>query len=247
MESAKQMGVTPPQQIRPTGWTQTLVIFGIASLMLYIATHGLIPILSRATGIEPIVFWFLVGGLGVFAPIVIGGYLLLRGEGRPEGELWRERLRFRRMDRGDWVWGIGALILIGALTGGIQAGLGALLGGLDTEPPFMALEPLSQGRYWILMAWLPFWVLNIMGEEIVWRGVLLPRQEAALGRHAWVANAVGWSLFHIAFGWQLLVMLLPILIILPYVVHRRQNAWIGVLIHAGLNGPGFLAVAFGLA
>src|SRR5215510_4699098 len=36
-------------------------------------------------------------------------------------------------------------------------------------------------RYWILGAWLPFFVLNIVGEEFTWRGVALPRQEAAFG------------------------------------------------------------------
>ena len=46
-------------------------------------------------------------------------------------------------------------------------------------------DPLTPGRYWLLAAWVPCWVLNIMGEEILWRGVMVPRQEAALGRRAW--------------------------------------------------------------
>jgi hypothetical protein len=73
---------------------------------------------------------------------------------------------------------------------------------------------------------------------------MLPRQEASLGSQAWLANAVGWLLFHSAFGWQLCLLLVPILVILPYVVQRRQNSWVAVIIHAGLNGPGFVAVAF---
>jgi len=36
------------------------------------------------------------------------------------------------------------------------------------------------------------------------------------------------------------------LFILPYIVQRRRNSWVGVAIHAGVNGPGFVAVAFGL-
>jgi membrane protease YdiL (CAAX protease family) len=76
--------------------------------------------------------------------------------------------------------------------------------------------------------------------------VILPRQEAALGRGAWVANAPGWLLFHLAFGWLLMVVLLSILIILPYAVQRRQNTWVGVVIHAVVNGPGFVAVALGV-
>ena len=85
-----------------------------------------------------------------------------------------------------------------------------------------------------------------MGEEILWRGVILPRQEAKFGQWAWLLNGLGWALFHTAFGWQIGLTLLPILLILPYIVKMSQNAWIGVIIHAGINGPGFKAVAFGL-
>lgn len=135
--------------------------------------------------------------------------------------------------------------MIGVLTVGIQLALGALQLHIDLHPSFLAFDPLERGRYWILAAWLPFWILNIMGEEFLWRGVLLPRQELVFGEQAWVANATGWLLFHLAFGWQLLVLLVPIMIVLPYVVQRRRNTWVGVVIHAGLNGPGFLATAFG--
>jgi len=71
----------------------------------------------------------------------------------------------------------------------------------------------------------------------------MPRQEMALGRWAWLANGIGWMLFYVA----IFVALWPILFVLPYVVQHRRNSWIGVIVHAGLNGPGFLAVAFGLA
>ena len=61
-------------------------------------------------------------------------------------------------------------------------------------------DPLTPDRYWILGAWFPFWVLNILGEEFSGGGVVLPRQEVALGRWAWLANGIGWLLFHLAFG-----------------------------------------------
>lgn len=36
------------------------------------------------------------------------------------------------------------------------------------------------------------------------------------------------------------------LLILPYVVQKTKNTWTGVLIHAIINGPSFLAISFGL-
>ena len=85
-----------------------------------------------------------------------------------------------------------------------------------------------------------------MGEEIIWRGVMLPRQEVVFGKWTWLFHGTGWAIFHVAFGWLLLVTLLPILYVQSYAVQKRKNSWIGVVIHAGINGPGFLAISFGL-
>lgn len=56
-----------------------------------------------------------------------------------------------------------------------------------------------------------------------------------------------WLLFHAAFPWQVLLMLMPIAMILPWVVQRRHNTWIGLVVHAGFGATGFLGLAFGLA
>ena len=155
-------------------------------------------------------------------------------------------MRFRRMTGMDWAWTLGSLVLIGILSKAAMAGIETFIGEFDHSPPFMAFEPLTPNRYWLLAVWFPYWLLNIFGEGILWRGVMLPRQEAAWGKKAWVFHAIGWGLFHIAFGWQLLVTLLPILFIQTWVVQKRQNTWCGIIIHALINGPSFIAISFGL-
>ena len=110
----------------------------------------------------------------------------------------------------------------------------------------MALSPLGPGRYWILAAWLPFFALNILGEELLWRGVVLPRQEAAFGKRAWLANGLGWLSFHAAFPRPVLLLLVPITLILPAIAQRRRCTWPGVIIHAAFGAVGFLSLAFGL-
>lgn len=204
--------------------------------------------LVKNTGVEPVLLWFGVASLLVFAPLLITGFLLLCQENSlAVSHLWQDRLRFRSMERSDWLWSLGALAAVSVLSAGSLAMLNTFAGHVEMQPSFISMEPLTPGRYWILAMWLPFWVLNIMGEEVLWRGVVMPRQEMALGRWAWLANGIGWMLFHVAFGGAIFVALWPILFVLPYVVQHRRNSWIGVIVHAGLNGPGFLAVAFGLA
>jgi membrane protease YdiL (CAAX protease family) len=233
--------------IQKMGIGLSLAIFGTASIALILGTRLLIPFLSAATGLEPVVFWFIVAGLGIFTPLLIMAALILKREGALfQPGFWSGRLRFRYMNMGDWFWSLGAIVVIGAMSSGVMKGLEIIVGSMDHNPPFMSFKPLTPGRYWILLIWFPFWVLNIMGEEILWRGAMLPRQELAFGKWTWLFHGIGWGVFHIAFGWQLLITLLPILFVQSYVVQRRKNTWVGVIIHGVINGPAFLAIAFGI-
>jgi membrane protease YdiL (CAAX protease family) len=243
-ENRKSMKDFPLQKM---GIGQSIVIFGTASIALMLGTQLLIPVLVSVTGFESVFFWFLVAGLGIFLPLLIAAAILLKRERALfQPGFLRDRLRFKRMNKGDWLWSLGAIVVIGIISSGVMKILETVAGQIEYQPPFLAFEPLTPERYWLLAIWFPYWILNIMGEEIFWRGVMLPRQELAFGNWTWFYHGIGWGLFHIAFGWQLLVTLLPILFIQSYVVQRRKNTWTGVVIHGGINGPSFLAIAFGL-
>jgi len=234
-------------QIKKLGIAGSLVIFVGAGILMHLQTKFVIPWLSRITGMENIFFWFVIGGLGIFLPLILLGiFLLKKEEVWEEPGLWRERLRFRKMGRNEWVWIVVGMVAVSLLSGLVLKGMVLLVGQFDHSPPFMAFEPLEKGRYWLLLVWLPYWILNIFGEEFLWRGVMLPRQEAALGKYAWLFHGFGWGLFHIAFGWQLLVTLLPLIFIQSFVVQKTRNSWTGVVMHAAINGPSFIAISFGL-
>ena len=235
-------------RVPPLGLVASAALFGAGALLLFLTTRVAVPALVSATGAETVAMWFLAASLVLFGPLLVTAALLLyreRQTGTPRS--WGARLWLRPMDGGDWLWALGGLAVIGVLTGGLAAALGAIADRSQFQPSFMAFEPLGPGRYWILAAWLPFFVLNIAGEEFVWRAFMLPREEAAFGAAASLVNGVLWLLFHAAFPWQVLVTLVPITLILPYIVQRRRSTWIGVVIHTVFGAAGFLALAFGLA
>jgi len=235
------------KDITRLGLTGSFVIYIPAAILMYCLTKYLIRYLCNVTGQETILFWFIVAGLGIFLPLIITGLLILKSEGYTiSRKTWIERLRFRKITKRDIVWTLAGLIVVGLLSGLIMKGLELLSGKFDHSPAFMSFEPLTKGRYWFLIVWLPYWILNILGEEFLWRGVMLPRQEIAFGKYTWLVHGFGWSLFHIAFGWQLLITLIPLIFIQSYIVQRRKNSWIGVIMHGGLNGPSFIAICFGL-
>jgi membrane protease YdiL (CAAX protease family) len=214
---------------------------------MYFLTKYLIPYLNNITGQETILFWFIVAGLGIFTPLIITAIIILKSEGfKISKSTWTGRLRFRKITKKDIIWGIAGLILVGVLSAIIMKVLELLIGKFDHSPVFMSFEPLTKGRYWLLFVWFPYWILNILGEEFLWRGVMLPRQEITFGKYAWLIHGFGWGLFHIAFGWQLLITLIPLIFIQSYIVQKTKNSWVGVIMHGGLNGPSFIAICFGL-
>lgn len=233
--------------IKKLGLAGSFAIYIPAAILMYCMTKYMIPYLSRVTGQETILFWFIVGGLGIFTPLIITGVLILRREGFGfSAKTWVDRLRFRKISKKDILWGLFGLIFVGVASGLLMKGMEYFIGSFDHSPSFMTFEPLSKGRYWLLLVWLPYWILNIMGEEFLWRGVMLPRQELAFGKYTWLIHGFGWGLFHVAFGWHLLITLIPLIFIQSYIVQKTKNSWVGVIMHGGLNGPSFIAICFGL-
>ncbi|MDC2013595.1 hypothetical protein ABH007_14440 [Bacteroides thetaiotaomicron] len=153
--------------MKPLRLMPSTLIFVSAAMLMGVITHLCIPFLSEVAGLESIIFWFICGGLGVFTPLIIASVMMLRKEGgKFTKETFVERLRFRPMTRRDWRYSLLALVVIGLLTSGIMIAMQVLFSDFNHTPSFMTLDPLSPGRYWLLLAWLPYWLLNIGGEEL---------------------------------------------------------------------------------
>lgn len=228
----------------------SLVFFGLVTIALYFATHYIIPFLIEAAKIHPALSWFIVGGIVVFVPLFVTAIVASRLEGVKTFYAIKNRLRLKAMNRGDWLWTLVGFVFVGVTMGLIMvagecAAKTGLISRFATSPPFLEFEPFRVGERWMLLTWLPMFFFNIMGEELLWRGYILPRQELAHGKHAWIINCVLWLVFHISFGWSLMLLLLPMIIVIPYLVQKRANTWIGMILHGGMNGPAFVAVALG--
>ena len=228
------------------GLLGSLAMYGCGAALLYAAIRFLIPLTLENTHLEPIVAWFIVAGAGVFLPLSLVATFVLLTESRWNFASLRARLWLRRMSCPDWGWTLAGALVIIVLSGPLIAHLARAYGRSRFTPDFLGLEPLTSGRYWILAAWLPFFVVNMLAEAFVWHSVMLPRQVQSFGGMAWLISGLGWGLFHIALPWQILLSLAPTLFVIPYVIQRRENVWTGVVLHVIVNAPGFLAVTLGV-
>lgn len=239
------MSVKKDNTPEPMGLGPTVIVFGVFSLLLWVTVMSVIPWLRDVFGIAPIIGWYLSGTVFVLLPILIfGSVMAWRELPVHEPREWLKRLRLVRMNRGDMIWTIAGLVVISIASAAIVALARHADPGFQPSPWFLAQSP--GWHLWVFAAWIPLFVTNIIGEELCWRGYVLPRQEMALGRAACLANGIAWCSFHWSFGWPILVMLLPITLLLPWIVQRRRNTWVGIIIHAVFNAAGFVVVTSGI-
>jgi membrane protease YdiL (CAAX protease family) len=244
--------MTDDSRLKPLGLGMSIVLFGIPAFSFYVITRILIPHFKVNWSIHPLLVWFIFGGFFLFIPLFVLSIVFFK---RDEYDFNRitffTRFRLTRLNKRDWFWAVLSLCAILVSMAVIML-LWRLLSSrygitpLDTSTPFLQFTPLRGAEVLLLLVWVPFFFFNIVGEELMWRGYILPRQELAFGGYAWLINALLWTVFHLFFGLHLLILLLPSLFIIPYVVYKRQKTLIGIVIHALLNGPAFILVALGI-
>jgi membrane protease YdiL (CAAX protease family) len=112
------------------------------------------------------------------------------------------------------------------------------LPGLD-EPSYAHLQVLAdphfQGQWWILGLALTSLLFNyLLGEELLFRGVLLPKMAGVFGRWDWVANTVLFGLYHVHKIWAWPSMITSSFGY-AWAAKRFRSLWMGVIVH-GIEG-----------
>jgi uncharacterized protein len=75
-------------------------------------------------------------------------------------------------------------------------------------------------------------VMNtLLGEELLFRGFLLPRMTGVFGRRDWLANGLLFAGYHLHMPWAIPTTLLDTFI-LAYPSKRYRSAWIGIAVHS---------------
>lgn len=219
-----------------------LAIYAGAAVILYLATHLFIPLLNKLSAFNSLIVWFICGGVFVFVPLFALAIVFTKKEGVVGLTEWKHRLLLTKLNTKGWLYSISASVIIMTLMGLIVTMAPYLISDFNAEPSFMKASKLATGERWILGVWVLFFFFNIIGEELFWRGYMWPRLQRSFGNKTWAINALGWAIFHLSFGWMLLITMLPILIIQPWVMQKTQNTWSGIIIHGLVNGIGFLMV-----
>ena len=88
----------------------------------------------------------------------------------------------------------------------------------------------SWGWFAVVMT---MWVFNsVLGEELLFRGVLLPRMHGAFGDRDWVANGVLFGMYHLHVPWAIPASMLGGALLYAYPAKRYRSASISIAVHS---------------
>jgi membrane protease YdiL (CAAX protease family) len=242
-------------EIRPAPMSlpKSLGFFATPWLLFIIAVYAVIPALGRAN--VPLFGNFFISLAIPLGLLLLAALVAYRRDGWPW--TWSEfrcRFRLEPMRGTTWLWAIGLSVFM-FLGQGFLDFTSAWIQTIAPIPDTLARMfkistgefmgvPLA-GAWWMVLAYLAYIVINVSGEELWWRGYILPRQEASLGKWAWLVHGILWNLFHSFFYWEL-IMLLPGCLALSYVAHRSRSTWPGIIAHFASNIPGLVIIVIGV-
>jgi len=72
---------------------------------------------------------------------------------------------------------------------------------------------------------------TVLGEELLFRGLLLPRMRGVFGRADWLANGILFAAYHLHMPWAMPKILLDSLA-LAYPARRYTSAWLSIIVHS---------------
>ncbi|HEY3474107.1 MAG TPA: CPBP family intramembrane glutamic endopeptidase [Anaerolineales bacterium] len=143
-----------------------------------------------------------------------------------------------------WWWIIPLIVLYAFLEIGLRSSLidvwlklfpfFADPGGSNFEAVF-APEIRAQwiGNWGFLGLFLTSAVFNtFLGEEFMFRGVLLPKMEGVFGKWDWVANGILFCLYHLHQPWGILATM-PGDLMFAYSGKRFRSNWFPIILHSG--------------
>ncbi len=231
------------------------------ALLAWVVAPAIIPYVPLPPGVT---FWLLLI-VGMAWEFVLSLVIIYRELGTLRWSAIRQRVWLqapREPGTGKpnlrlfW-WVLPALFFSGlvnfALRPYLDAPMGWLLPGVQPAP-FMDMQQLAspemRGQWWLLGIALLGAAFNyFLGEEFLFRGVLLPKMKGAFGKSDWIANGVLFGLYHLHKSWSIPGNIASAFA-MSWPSRRFRSSWMAIIVHGVEVIPMLivvLAVILGLA
>lgn len=256
--SQVSMNSTHAEQMGQYTLRQILGIWALAALPMGILSWVVFPAVSPNFRSDPLgagVTRMVLITIGLIWLFVLSVIIVLQEEGNLRWATIKRRLRLNLPQepttglthRRLWLWVIPFISVSAmwdiALVPIVQKLWVSILPFL-AEPPgysfaivFKSPEILQRlvGAWWFFGLYVVSSIFNdFLGEELLFRGVLLPKMEGVFGRWSWLANGVLFACFHVHQPWVIAENIVSGAI-LAYPSWRFRSTWMAVIVHSVQN------------
>lgn len=101
---------------------------------------------------------------------------------------------------------------------------------LDSEARKEDLE----GAWHVFGLFVVLGVFNtIIGEELLFRGILLPKMNGVFKKRDWVANGILFGVYHLHQPWSIFSSIVEGVFLEALPSRRFRSAWMGIIVHSG--------------
>lgn len=230
------------ENIKPLPVWESVVIMLIITLLPIISFYLIRPFLENA-GLNKYMAYFL--SLSVcFIIMIIWSIIVFLSEGHQRTiKAFLKRVRLNSMNLNIIIWSIGlglimflsTIIFSPLISKAISNGFIKIPEGIPDYLNPVKQQSISQLKMQLtsngVLPVIPIvLLLNIIGEELFWRGIIFPRQELRHGSGTFLIHGSMWAFTHLFQYW----LLPPIFIgsvALSYIVQRTKNTWTSILAH----------------
>ncbi len=131
-----------------------------------------------------------------------------------------------------WWWAAATTLGVAALemvptdpTGPIRRSFGDFLNSATGHEFF-------RGNWALFALAITMFLFNtVLGEELLFRGLLLPRMRGAFGKADWIVNGILFGLYHLHQPWSIPSSITTGLL-QAYATRRWHSAWLGIIAHS---------------
>jgi len=233
-----------------------LGIWALAAIPMGVLSWIVFPAVSPNSSSDPLgagVARLVLLTLGLIWLFVLSMILVRREEGDLRWATVKRRLRLdtpRDPKTGEtrrrlWLWVIPFLIATVvwelALTSYVD-GVWVTVFPFFAEPPGYSFGAVLEsqeildrlvGAWWFFGLFVISAIFNtILGEEFLFRGVLLPKMEGVFGKWSWVANGVIFGFYHVHQPWGIVGSVVSGALLYAFPTWRFRSTWMGIIVHS---------------
>ena len=236
-----------------------LIIWILSAVPMSILAFVITPILIPILDLSPLIVYWIAMIVGLIWQFVLS-MIILKNDGHDlKWSTIKKRLKYQKPrsprtgESNNWLllWTIPFILLSGLIQSGVGfPDLDSIIVPFIQNLPQYELSGLAtpeyKGAWWILALFLITMLYNyFLGEEFLYRGILLPKMNGVFGKWDWFANGVMFGLYHLHKPQIIISTALLFGFVFAFPSKHFHSSWMAVIIH-GVEGLLGLIIVLGV-